>query len=117
MIHLATQTFILPSVLRRSWKMTAPEGDVYRGAGYETAAEDPAKRRRRRTRWRRSPHAKIQAPPHTRILRSRGPARADGSGGGGFTGAVLLDGHLRAQGHQPDLRTADPVVADHGALG
>jgi hypothetical protein len=97
--------------------MTAPDGDVYRGAGYETAAEDPAKLRRSRTRWRRSPRAKIQARPRTKTLRSRGPAHADGSGGGGFTGAVLLDGHLRTQGHEPDLRAADPVVADHGALG
>ena len=32
-------------------------------------------------------------------------------------GAVLLDGHLRAQGQQPDLRAAAPVVAEPGTVG
>src|SRR5262249_36008811 len=46
-----------------------------------------------------------------------GASRPACRGGHRFFGTVLLDGYLRPQGQQPDLRAATPVVAAPGTVG
>src|SRR4030095_7126558 len=44
-------------------------------------------------------------------------SRTAGRSGYRLSGAVRMDGHLRTQGQQPDLRAANPVVAEPGTVG
>src|SRR4029434_5632480 len=72
-------------------------------------AEPPAGRQDWRAQGRALPLAVLSG--------AHDASRTAGRSGHRFFGAVLLDGHLRTQGQQPDLRAANPVVAQPGTVG
>src|SRR6266851_8376102 len=88
-------------------------GCTTRAAGIAT--DDPPRPHAEPPSWWEDWRAQGRAPPA--ISGARGASRPACRSGHRFFGTVLLDGHLRAQGQQPDLRAADPVVAEPGTVG
>src|SRR2546430_16589878 len=90
-------------------------GCTTRAAG--TAIDDPPRPYAEPPAWRQDWRAQGRALPLAALSGVRAASRPASRGGHRLYGAVLLDGHLRAQGQQPDLRAAAPVVAEPGAVG
>src|SRR6266852_6176474 len=88
-------------------------GCTTRAAG--TATDDPPRLYAEPPSWREDWRVQGRALPA--ISGARDASRTACRGDYRLYGAILLDGHLRTQGQQPDLRAAAPVVAGPGAVG
>src|SRR5712691_8649621 len=81
----------------------------------EAATDDPPRPHAESPSWWEDWRAPGRACPALSGVRDA--SRTTCRSGHRFCGAVLLDGHLRAQGQWPDLRAAAAVVATPGTVG
>src|SRR5215467_12407652 len=87
------------------------------GCTTRAASDDPPRLHAAPSSWRYDRYAHARALPLTAFSGAHGTSRPAGRGDYRLAGAVLLDGHLRAQRQRPDLRTAAPVVATSDTVG
>src|SRR5262244_3971187 len=90
-------------------------GCTTKGAG--AATDDTPRPPEEPPSWREDWRWQSRALPLATLSGARGASRPSCRGGHRLFGAALLDGRLRAQGQQPDLRAPDAMVATPGTVG